>query len=220
MPRRPDGEKRPNLDGVPYPPPPWRLHGRAILIPALVTTPPAPEGQRVLRTRGGRSLGGLLLADYDSRSSLVYHELLGVGGLVRNGVIPAAWITHAHVDDPASVAGGRTIWGIPKRDGDFRWIGTATEDEVTVSTAGSEVVTVRVGRRPRAARLLIAAPFAGRHGIRRAWVAGRFHGTPVSARVDVPPESWLAALSPVFARTAVVGEVALRIGPPRAGRAG
>ena len=220
MPTRAGGEKLPDLADSPYPPPPWRLHGRALLIPALVSPPRAPEGATSLREPGGRTLGGLLLASYGPRSTLAYHELLGVGGVVLNGIVPAAWITHAHVDDATSITGGRAIWGIPKRDADFDWVTTPTGEQVTVSVAGREVVSVSVSRRPRAALIPVAAPFAGRGAGGHAWAAGRLRGTPVSARVRLPPESPLAPLSPLFARTAVVGGVALRIGAPRARRSG
>lgn len=204
----------------PYPPAPWRLLGRAILVSALVRAP-APAGRpAVVRTPGGRTLGGLLLAAYGPDSTLDYHELLGVGGLVWTGLMPAAWITHAHVDDAASIAGGRGIWGIPKAPATFRWEDTAAGEQVTVSLTDREVVSIRVSARPRSASLPVAAPFVGLDGTRRAWVRGRLRGAPVSARVRLPSHSPLAPLAPVFSRTAVVGEVALRIGSPRVRRSG
>lgn len=215
------GFTREKLDGVtvaPYPPPPWRLFGRAVLVPALVRAP-APGGRpAVLRMPGGRTVGGLLLAAYGPDSTLAYRELLGVGGVVWAGSMPAAWITHGHVDDAASIAGGRGIWGIAKEPATFRWEDTAGGEGVTVSLADREIVSLRVSARSRSALLPVAAPFVGLDGTRPAWVRGRLHGTPVTARVHLPSDSPLAPLAPVFARTAVVGEVALRVGAPRVRR--
>ena len=161
-----------------------------------------------------------MIADYGPGSTIVYHELLGVGGVAWSGVTPAAWITHAHVDDDASIAGGRAIWGIPKRDGDFQWVRTRSGEQLSVSLAGRGVVTVSVATRPRAATLRVTAPFVGRDGGKRAWAAGRLRGAPVSVRVQVPADSPLRELEPVFSSTAVAGDVALRIGAPRAARSG
>lgn len=196
---------------------PWRLHGRAILLPAVVRGP-SPSATRVLRGPGGRGLGGLLLGAYGPGSTLGYHELLGVGGVVWAGVTPAAWITHAHVDDATSLAGGRAIWGIPKEAAAFDWVAAAAGEAVTVSVAGTAVVSVRVAARRRAVTVPVAAPFVGRDGSRRAWAVGRLRGAPVSAHVRLAPDSPLAALEPTFAGTALVGDVSLRIAGPRAVR--
>ncbi|CAA9474105.1 MAG: hypothetical protein AVDCRST_MAG38-1534 [uncultured Solirubrobacteraceae bacterium] len=205
---------------VPYPPAPWHLFGRAILVPALVRPPLAARGPRLLRAPGRRSLGGLLLADYDPRSTLAYHELLGVGGLVWSGTTPAAWITHACVDDGTSVAGGRGIWGISKHHGDFAWARTAAGERITVSLAGREMVAVRTGHRPGAVSVPVVAPFAGADGGRPAWASGWLRGAPVTVDVHVAPDSALAELAPRFAAVAVAGDVALRISAPRAARRG
>ena len=201
-----------------HPPPPWRLRGRAILLPALVRAPKG-AGRRALRGAGGdRSLGGLLLAAYGPASTLAYHELLGIGGLLWSGVTPAAWLTHAHVDDAASLTGGREIWRIPKEAAAFSWRQTGAGEAVAVSVAGFEVVSVLVASRPRRVSVPVAAPFVGRDGSRRAWVTGRLRGAPVTAQVRVAPDGPLAPLAPVFSRTAVVGDVDLRIGVPREAR--
>lgn len=180
-----------------------------------MSVPNVPGRPAVLRTAAGRSLGGLLLAAYGPGSTLAYHELLGVGGVVGGAVPPAAWISHAYVDDSASVAGGRGVWGIAKEAAAFTWRQSAGGDEVTVALAGREILSVTVATRPRSAPVIVAAPFAGRDGSRRAWALGRLRGAPVSARVGLPPDSPLASLAPVFSRTAVAGDVFLRITAPR-----
>lgn len=172
----------------------------------------------MLRTRAGRTVGGLLLADYGPGSTLAYRELLGVGGLIWSARLPAAWITHALVDDAASIAGGRAVWGIPKVQAAFGWEESAGGGQVTVSLAERPVVSVSFAARPRALPLPVAAPFAGRDGRQRAWAVGLLRGAPVRARVRIPPESPLASLAAVFSSTAVIGGVSLRIGGPRSPR--
>lgn len=202
------------MTGRSHPPAPWRLHGRAIVIPASVRAPGRPHGHPVIGVGGPRTVGGLLLADYGPRSTLAYHELLGIGGFMRAGPLPAAWITHAHVDDPASREGGRAIWGIPKEDAVFQWHATSGGTAVKVSAGGTEIVSVTVAARPRRLRIPVAAPFVGRDGSRRSWVLGFLCAAPVSVRVRVPAGSPLDSLQPAFSRTALVGDVDLRVGRP------
>jgi hypothetical protein len=180
-----------------------------------VRPPDAGSGVPLLRTRAGRTPGGLLLAHYGPGSTLAYHELLGIGGLTRLGGLPAAWITHACVDDAASIAGGRAVWGIPKVHADFRWEEASGGGRVSVSLAGDAVVSATFAARSRSRSLPLAARFIGRDGRAPAWAVGILRATPVRASVRIPPESPLAALAPVFSNTAVVGDVTLRVGAPR-----
>lgn len=202
------------MTGRSHPPAPWRLHGRAILIPALVRAPGRPTAHPVIGVGGARTIGGLLLAAYGPRSTLAYHELLGIGGMVRAGPLPAAWITHAHVDDLASREGGRAIWGIAKEDAVFDWHETPGGTAVSVSAGGIELVSMTVAARRRRIRAPVAAPFVGRDRTRRSWVLGWLCGAPVSVRVHVPAGSPLGSLEPAFSRTALVGDVELRVGRP------
>lgn len=195
-----------------HPPAPWRLVGRAILLPALMEAGSAP---RRLRAPGGRSLGGLLLGAYDARSTLAYHELLGVGSIEWRTWTPAARITVAAVDDDSSLAGGRAIWGIPKRLATFDWDESGQRADVTVTDATGELLAVSARARPRARSVPLLAPFAGVDGAACAWVRGWLRGAPARMSVRVPPGSPLAALRPVFSPTGVLGDVWLRVGAPR-----
>lgn len=85
------------MGGVSYPPPPWRLGGELLV--------------SVFLDRHG--LVGVAFARYDG--DLAYRELL-----VAVARAPAAvTVTQIWVDSPASRAGGRELWGIPKEMATF-----------------------------------------------------------------------------------------------------
>ncbi|GAA4296590.1 hypothetical protein GCM10023148_57270 [Actinokineospora soli] len=80
-----------------YPPEPWDLRGAAVV--------------SVWWRRGPVCTA---FVDYQPDGVMAYHELL-VARPTRHGVtIPSIW-----VDSPASRAGGRDLWAIPKDLADF-----------------------------------------------------------------------------------------------------
>jgi hypothetical protein len=113
---------------APYPPPPWRLHGtlHAALwrIPRGTLPGPLPSGARPLGW-GGTALLLTVRADWDDRGDLAYRELV-VAVPVRLGWRVGATVTAAWVDSPASLAGGRALWAIPKRLGRFATVASRT----------------------------------------------------------------------------------------------
>jgi acetoacetate decarboxylase len=95
-----------------YPPAPWQMHGQLWLSLFRVR-----EGDHPDREPG---VYGAALVKYEDPSPLTYGELL-VAHLVSTGGTPkkAVSITDIWVDSPASVAGGRALWAIPKDLCDF-----------------------------------------------------------------------------------------------------
>ena len=93
-----------------YPAAPWRLQGQLWLSLFRV---PGSAGRP-----GG--LYGVAFVGYEPGSDLTYSELL-VARPVRGpgGATPRIEITDIWVDSPASMAGGRALWGIPKELCDF-----------------------------------------------------------------------------------------------------
>ena len=65
--------------------------------------------------------GRLLLARYEGDSTLHYGELLVFPALTRVRGSIGIWVSHAYVDSPASLAGGRRMWGVPKDLATFEW---------------------------------------------------------------------------------------------------
>ena len=142
-----------------YPPAPWAMVGSMWLslfwLPRDTSTPgggPRPRG-----------LYGAAFVDYTAGSPLTYAELL-VARMTRHPV--HGWrvqITDIWVDSPASVAGGRGLWAIPKGLADFtgerdqsssvdrrRW--TARRGGRAVAHAEFADVAARAPRTPFAAR--------------------------------------------------------------------
>jgi hypothetical protein len=180
-----------------YPAPPWRLNGPAAIgvnfveresVRALV-----PENLKL----PARCLTVVLVARYEENSTLQYGEAAGLVGPIGRGTF---WVTHMWVDLPASRAGGREIWGMPKELASFVW----RDDGVTVHADGTHLLSASYATEPFATPFLPALGyFAG--GLdgpqRRAPMYGRT--TPPSrATIHVPEGSPLRPLAP--ARAAAV----------------
>jgi hypothetical protein len=112
-----------DADGVRYPPEPWYLRGTAYVslwrlradeLPAACL----PPGTRPM-TLFGRAVVGTAWAIYGPGGDLAYNEVLAAVR-VRVGGRPFTTVTHIWVDHPASVAGGRELWNIPKQPAVFR----------------------------------------------------------------------------------------------------
>ena len=90
---------------MPFPSPPWQLHAQMWLSVFGVRDSGRPD-----RPAG---MYGAAFVDYQKGSVLTYHELL-VARLLRDGRSPRLRITDIWVDSPESMAGGRSLWAIPK----------------------------------------------------------------------------------------------------------
>ncbi|WP_225769461.1 acetoacetate decarboxylase family protein [Inquilinus sp. Marseille-Q2685] len=116
-------------DAPAYPPPPWRLRGtvRAALwrVPLAALPGPLPDGARPLGW-GRSALLATVWAEWLPGGDLAYAELV-VAVPVRLGRRIGVTVTAAWVDSPASLAGGRALWAIPKRLGRFETAGGRTE---------------------------------------------------------------------------------------------
>lgn len=94
-----------------YPPAPWHLHGSMWL--SLFQLGRGVDAQHPA------GLYAAALVDYREPSPLAYRELL-VARAVRSGRGGlAATVTDIWVDSPASRAGGRELWAIPKELADL-----------------------------------------------------------------------------------------------------
>ena len=90
---------------VPFPSPPWQMNAQMWLSLFAV--------RRTGRADRPGGMYGAAFVDYQEGSVLTYHELL-VARLVRDGRARRVRITDIWVDSPTSLAGGRSLWAIPK----------------------------------------------------------------------------------------------------------
>jgi hypothetical protein len=218
-----------------HPPPPWRLRGEAVLVPARLRvaasgaaagaasagapspgpTPGSATALSPLRSPGGWSLGGVLLARYAAGSTLAYHELIAFSGLARAGGRIGFVVSHIAVDAPASVSGGREIWGLPKRLAEFSW----TEHEITVAEGGRAVLRARITPGPVTVPVPLRAPFFGRRDGRLVHTVARGRMRAAPARVDLaaPAAGPLADLGLAGRRPGLAATgLELLVPPPRA----
>jgi Acetoacetate decarboxylase (ADC) len=93
--------------GVPFPSPPWSLRAHAWVSVFALTEAPRPD-----RPDG---IYAAAFVDYREGGVLAYHELLVVR-LLRDGAVPRVRVTDIWVDSPESLAGGRSLWAIPKQE--------------------------------------------------------------------------------------------------------
>ncbi len=164
-----------------YPPEPWDLHGHAHvgvwLVPHRQAPPPHHVGTRQLRLFG-RVVVAAAFFRYDRPSPLTYDEIMATQ-LVRDGWRPRVSITHIWVDSPASMAGGRELWAIPKDLAEFERV---TDRAYTAASIGTLTIA-------RLRRLPIRLPLGFRIAQDRD---GEVLTSPVtgSARIGVAKAFW------------------------------
>jgi hypothetical protein len=200
------------------PPAPWRLRGRLTIVPALVRLASAQarvgSAGRVVPVAPGRTLGGALLASYETGSTLRYRELLVASALVRRGPMIGLWADHVWVDSACSLAGGRQIWGIPKRRSQFS---EPERGAVEVRTDDGALLKVCSGTPRALIPQPLFAPLFGTLGSEARWCLGRGIGLLGIARVrlHIPDRSVLAELELEWPSFALTGHALISVPAPR-----
>lgn len=138
-----------------YPAAPWQMHGQLWLSLFRVRRGDHPD-----RAPG---VYGVALVRYDEPSPLTYRELLVAHLVSRDGPPKkAVSITDIWVDSPASVAGGRALWAIPKDLCDFTFRsgrrGLTSRATWTASLDGAPILSARF---VDVSRLAPRVPFKG-----------------------------------------------------------
>jgi hypothetical protein len=193
------------VSGAAFPPAPWRLRGACAVVLAPVrldraraAAPPDVD----LVGAGGWTVGGVLLAAYEDGATMTYDELIvfcGVGRRAGGASPPGGVVSHIWVDLPASVAGGRQIWNLPKELASFTAHGRPLSAFLARAPDGQELLraTLRTGGLlPRLPLPLPTAALGALDGTAR-WTGavGRLGaGGPTTARIEVPAGSPLAGL--------------------------
>ena len=138
----------------PYPPAPWRMHGSMWLT--------AFRLRHDVDERHPAGVYGAALVSYEEPSPLTYHELLVARTTKNRAGESAVTITDIWVDSPASQAGGRELWAIPKDlcdfDLDSSFRGPVTSTEWSATLERRPIVEARFTDVSRAA---LRVPFKG-----------------------------------------------------------
>ena len=133
-----------------YPPAPWHMHGQLWVSLFRIRRGDHPDREP--------GVHGVALVKYEEPSPLTYAELL-----VAHQVNKAVTITDIWVDSPASVAGGRALWAIPK---DLCAFTCATSRrgilQSTTWTAALDGQPIATARFTDASRFAPRVPFKGR----------------------------------------------------------
>jgi Acetoacetate decarboxylase (ADC) len=183
---------------VSYPAAPWQMVG-SLWLTLFKVREPVDE----LRPAG---VYGAAFVSYEEGSPLTYSELLVARPLSTDAYGRRVTVTDIWVDSPASVAGGRELWAIPKGLCDFTFESAHTGPLTTTEWRA------RLGRAPIASarfrdvsRASVRLPFKGgtwQPGIedtegqeRTATLQGSSKALPARGHWDINPDGplgWLA----------------------------
>jgi hypothetical protein len=179
--------------GMGYPPAPWRLRGTAYISlwqveEELLPDGCLPRGVAPLRMLG-RVLVGAAFAVYEPGGVLAYNEVL-LAVAAHRGIRPALTVPHIWVDHPASVAGARAMWNIPKQVAAFQILGSGSTgkrqfEARAVTPEGQLIADLRFRQR---------APLPGRWPMYITLVQGSQSGTD-ETKVQVTNASAWAEVS-------------------------
>lgn len=148
-----------------YPPAPWRLRGWAVqslhLVDIAAVRPILPPGLRIVPVAPGRTLGSVYVARYGPGSVLEYHELIVLPALTWRAGRIGFWVSHIYVDHPASAAGGRAIWNLPKELAEFAVEEHGRGRRIEISRDGRRLLVIEHGRARGGLPLRIPLPAFG-----------------------------------------------------------
>lgn len=167
-----------SLDFVAYPPPPWNSRGQMWM--DIFDSKGTPELPSDLKPVLGANRIAIIVVRY-LEGALRYDELM-FGTIARRGLRVGYWTDRIWVDSPASVWGGRRIWGVPKNPARFDW----ADDRVTVSDSRGLVAGLSLDRRDSVLPwMYIPTPFLGDIDGVRCFAIGQLWGRPGRAGLEV-----------------------------------
>ncbi|MBD5634858.1 MAG: acetoacetate decarboxylase family protein [Candidatus Eremiobacteraeota bacterium] len=197
--RRPD-EPAVAVEPLPtFPPAPWELGGWGIATLGLVDSRAAaafvPPGAQLVSILPGKTVGGLFFVSYD-RGSLRYRELNVIAGIIRVGARFAFLLPRLYVDSPASLAGGRDIWGVPKELASFEVAHDIGVTSIHVRQGSRSVCRLRCSVPESGMRLPLPLPSFGTRDDSFLFFTGKMSSrvSPARAAVDFPAESEFGAV--------------------------
>ena len=185
-----------------YPPAPWAMVGQ-LWLSLFKVREPVDE----LRVAG---IYGAAFVSYEPGSPLTYSELLVARLADTDSHGRRVSITDIWVDSPASVAGGRELWAIPKGLCDFEFESTRTGPLSRTSwSATAERRPIASARFTDVSRAALRVPFKGGTwqpelpeggGEKTANLVGSAKALPCRGHWDFAPDGplgWLADARPL-----------------------
>lgn len=195
-----------------YPPEPWYLGGT--LLVSVFRVPPeqlpaatfdAMPARHRLVVVGGRATVGVAFVRYTEGGVLAYDELLVAVAARRGSRLLRCSISQIWVNSPSSMAGGRALWAIPKRLGQFERSRSGHSICTSMSCDDQPVATLEaaVGRKllPGRPRLPLASAqrLEGQEVVSRNLVLGEVRSMRTAWSFD--PDGalgWLVGRMPVL----------------------
>ncbi|MEH2081290.1 MAG: acetoacetate decarboxylase family protein [Nostoc sp.] len=177
---------------MPYPQAPWTLQGYAIQTLHLLNIdqvrPLIPLELEIVSVWPGKTLGSVYLSNYGSGSVLEYSELIIVPALINYQRKIGAWISHIYVDNADSVAGGREIWGLPKKLAKFTW---EQGKYVTVHQENRKLCSLKYNQQSLAWRQRLSASTFSAKGTDLLIFPAKFESVLglIGSKLEIPAES-------------------------------
>ena len=196
---------------------PWRVAGRFVAMVGLIAVPLArkalPGDYKLVRVFPGYTVGAIFVAEYTDSSVGPYSELGIIPATVRVRGTRRMCISHIYVDNERSLAGGRDIWGLPKKMATFTWSDSLDPDgrerlEVLVCEGDTELLHLQTTRQLLRVPGSFKLPMVSQLGDRvLRWQAKiKSKAYKVHAELTVNPEAPFADLRPLPA-AAVAGVI-------------
>ena len=111
------------------PPPPWefpnaRVWYQPTFVPVQAARAVTPTSGLTLLSLFGWTLGGVFVVEWQDSPVGPYQEVAVLSGLVARGLSIGAWASHIVVTTDAAVLAGRSVFGLPARQGSIDFGGS------------------------------------------------------------------------------------------------
>ena len=111
------------------PPPPWefpnaRVWYQPTFVPVQAARAVTPTSGLTLLSLFGWTLGGVFVVEWQDSPVGPYQEVAVLSGLVARGLSIGAWASHIVVTTDTAVLAGRSVFGLPARQGSIDFGGS------------------------------------------------------------------------------------------------
>ena len=123
------GEPGSSSSSLMLPPPPWvfpnaRVWYQPTFVPVQAARDVTPTSGLTLLSLFGWTLGGVFVVEWEDSPIGPYQEVAVLSGLVARGLSIGAWASHIVVTTDDAVVSGRSVFGLPARQGSIDFGGS------------------------------------------------------------------------------------------------